>query len=283
LTAETKCPYREECVRFAGHHFHDLDQFLDWSNIQCYCARCYSGPATIQCGDPERACVVPIGCVRIPLHAHEAIFLAHNVRQLYYVCYHGTDLMKAKSIIDCGHLLQVGDVQHTGAEIELPEQHIEDNSSILMKTQVRGEFGPKYKLLPRDARLAVVERQDAQVHTPSRYSFTSPSLKYALTYSPKTDWGSDAVQVCMQMMQDPRSINVLHSTQIDFEPDPLVCDDEVEWFTDRRYPATVCAALIVKVVPHGELSWLGCLLVMPSDSCICECRGSQLSPKCFEL
>jgi hypothetical protein len=244
---EESCPYRTRCLEFVVQNFETVRlRFEDSRTARCFCSSCYSGPPTHQCGQPPFPCVVPVGCVRIALKTHESVMRQEGVATSYYACYHGTSIAKAVSIIRSAQLLRFGTLAHTGMEVTQPFGHISDGTSILVPARTQSKIGSKFALVsPRPAKLPA----GAMVFNPSSCFFTTPSLRYALAYSPHMGINTHVVQVCLEMRQDPNSINVLEST-LDCDiiiKDPLVPQDEIEWFTQRQFPAIVPVALLVKI------------------------------------
>jgi hypothetical protein len=227
-------------------------EYIQWRDVKCFCSDCYDGPATIDTGEPPRPCVVPVGFVRVPLVMHPGVVSSNGVFERYYTCYHGTDIQKARTVISTTHLLQQGQVLHTGGKIHELEGHHRDGEWLRVRMTESSKFGPKkHKLVPRTSQnQQLYDSGGACEHAPSKLFFTSPSLQYAMVYSPHTDYGGEAVQVCFEMRQDPDSISVLCSTLVHTPSDPLVPHDEMEWFTDRCFPAIVPVAVLVRICPY---------------------------------
>jgi hypothetical protein len=212
-----------------------------WQRAQCFCTKCYDGPVTTCRDSASRIRIMPIGFVRIPLQVNQAIMQQHNINECYNSCYHGTSIDKAKKVISTAQLLQVGDTIFSGDRVAQPVGHIADGQCLLVRTS---HDSVKHKLKPIGS---AEPHEDAAVFNPSRLFFTTPSLIYALNYSPKCALGGDTVQMCFEMKQDPSSVNVLCSTLPGKVNDPDVNEDVMEWFTDRRFPAIVPYALLVRI------------------------------------
>jgi hypothetical protein len=206
------------------------------------------------CGEPSQSCVVPVGCVRIALKVSDATAQQHGVFTRYHRCFHGTTADTAKKIISTGLLLQCGQVVHSGERIGLPEGHYNDDDWMRVRSNVRNAFGAKHFLISKQTQDTDTDDASIVAHHPTKLFFTSPSLQYAMAYSPPCDLGGESLQVCFEMHQDPDSINVLHSTLHHSVADPLVPRDEMEWFTERNYPAIVPVALLIRVCrPHPQV------------------------------
>jgi hypothetical protein len=193
--------------------------------------------------------------VRLVLKGNEGILAGERVFERYYACYHGTSVDRAKSVITSGQLLHSNDILHTGNLIELPGGHYTDHEWFRVQTDQMGVFGTKHQLVQINSnKVRDLGSDRVTDHTPTKLFFTSPSLQYAMAYSRSTSTGGDTAQVCFEMRQRPDSINVLHSTLEAIVTDQLVAHDEMEWFTDRRYPAIVPVALLVRIQSrdHGE-------------------------------
>jgi hypothetical protein len=234
-------------------HFGSQFALLDISAIQCLCAACYRGPPQFYCGDPPRLCVVPTGCVRVALRHDPDALCKLPVSKRYYSCFHGTSISNAGKIIACAQLLHPGDELYDGELVEQPDGHIKDGQYLIQCSRHMGAFGYRHELVKREHE----GNLQGNVFNPRQLYFTSPSLRYALEYSPAKVWGGDTVQVCLEMKQDPDCVNVLHETLWRSIVDELIPQDEMEWFTERRFPSIVPVALLVRILPAQAVKCAG--------------------------
>jgi hypothetical protein len=190
----------------------------------------------------------------------------------WYRSYHGTDRNKVRAVVAQQGLLHPGVVTGAGVELRVRPGHIRDGVGLLIRAplaagDVRHVPGSTvWQLVPRrpaagagDAPTADELRAhgaDARVFTPSRWYFTTPSLRYAELYSASELYDGRMFKLALKLRQaPPPAFDVLHET-VDWrgrhpgEPlDAVVPMTQMEWFSPRLGPeAHVVTAIMVRVL-----------------------------------
>ena len=201
--------------------------YLDGDN-QCYCERCYDGPATIDNGGPTVHVVPEPGWVRFGLKVPPRA-QAEDVLKTWRACFHGVPSVAAlQSILSHGGLMKPGSLRIDGPA---PKRHMSSNSA---------------------------GRQDAVV-------YTSPTIKYAgLKFYAEPvgfDQSSDEFQasIVIECRQKVGTFTEQGET-MGFARDmpghlkrncPNVNLAGIEWKTEAEQGVILCG-LLIRVWPKGN-------------------------------
>eukprot|EP00052_Salpingoeca_macrocollata_P035673 m.15441 g.15441 ORF g.15441 m.15441 type:complete len:960 (-) comp8456_c0_seq1:56-2935(-) len=260
-TVKTGCVTQSLCQDFVS--FLKLGpEFLDPHYNRCFCRRCPAGKGqdrTKLFGEPPFPGVIPYGWVRVGLCIDPATTASRGLFRTFYRSFHGTDGSSAVKIIEQRGFLHRGQVTHSGHRLPTcVRNHFQDGQNLLFpvgdsrvpnrpKFSIKERSSEAAKASPLQITAAEAKRYPgAQVLTPSKTNFTSPSLQYASRYTNEMRFNGRSFRVVLQCRQSPGSVNSMPSTLGSIN-DPDFPDSEIAWFTDFE-GSIIFDALLVQLV-----------------------------------